>query len=158
ELLAARPDFIDLFVAIGRLGRSLGVHLMLASQQLEEGRLRGLEGHLSYRFALRTFSAQESRTVIGTSDAYELPPLPRSAYLKAATTVYPRFRAATVSVPHGHAAGLRSTTPGPFDLGHLEAMPAAGTVVAATADEATAAPSLLDVVVDQLRDAAPRVH
>ncbi|HXM57229.1 MAG TPA: type VII secretion protein EccCa, partial [Candidatus Dormibacteraeota bacterium] len=53
ELLAARPDFIELFVAIGRLGRSLGVHLMLASQQLEEGRLRGLEGHLSYRFALR---------------------------------------------------------------------------------------------------------
>jgi S-DNA-T family DNA segregation ATPase FtsK/SpoIIIE len=49
ELLAAKPDFIDLFVMIGRLGRSLGVHLLLASQRLEEGRLRGLDTHLSYR-------------------------------------------------------------------------------------------------------------
>src|SRR5690606_19760167 len=31
ELLSAKPDFIELFVMIGRLGRSLGVHLLLAS-------------------------------------------------------------------------------------------------------------------------------
>ena len=43
EMLSAKPEFIDLFVAIGRLGRSLGLHLLLASQRLEEGRLRGLE-------------------------------------------------------------------------------------------------------------------
>ena len=71
ELLASRPEFIDLFVAVGRLGRSLGMHLLLSSQQLEEGRLRGLEGHLSYRIALRTFSAQESRAVLGVPDAAE---------------------------------------------------------------------------------------
>ena len=52
----AKPEFIDLFVSIGRLGRSLGLHLLLASQRLEEGRLRGLESHLSYRIGLRTFS------------------------------------------------------------------------------------------------------
>ena len=56
ELLTAKPEFVDLFNAIGRLGRSLGIHLLFASQRLEEGRLRGLEGHLSYRIALRTFS------------------------------------------------------------------------------------------------------
>ena len=61
EMLTAKPEFIDLFVAIGRLGRSLGVHLLLASQRLEEGRLRGLESHLSYRVGLRTFCAAESR-------------------------------------------------------------------------------------------------
>src|ERR1044072_8883988 len=55
ELLTARPEFIELFVQIGRLGRSLAVHLLLASQRLEEGRLRGLEAHLSYRIGLRTF-------------------------------------------------------------------------------------------------------
>ena len=65
EMLSAKPEFIDLFVAIGRLGRSLGLHLLLASQRLEEGRLRGLESHLSYRVGLRTFSAAESRTVLG---------------------------------------------------------------------------------------------
>ena len=73
EMLTAKPEFIDLFVAIGRLGRSLGLHLLLASQRLEEGRLRGLESHLSYRVGLRTFSAAESRGVLGVPDAYELP-------------------------------------------------------------------------------------
>src|SRR3712207_7294120 len=58
EMLSAKPEFIDLFVAIGRLGRSLGMHLLLASQRLEEGRLRGLDSHLSYRIGLRTFSAR----------------------------------------------------------------------------------------------------
>ena len=53
-----------------------GVHLLLASQRLEEGRLRGLETHLSYRIGLRTFSAGESRAVLGVPDAYELPPVP----------------------------------------------------------------------------------
>ena len=60
ELLSAKPEFAELFVMIGRLGRSLGVHLLLASQRLEEGKLRGLDTHLSYRIGLRTFSAMES--------------------------------------------------------------------------------------------------
>ena len=76
ELLSQHPDFAELFVAIGRLGRSLGMHLLLASQRLDEGRLRGLETHLSYRICLKTFSASESRAVLGTADAYELPATP----------------------------------------------------------------------------------
>ena len=97
ELLAAKPEFIDLFVTIGRVGRSLGVHLLLASQRLEEGRLRGLDTQLSYRIGLRTFSAQESRTVLGVPDAYELPAQPGNAYLKDGTSDLTRFKAAYVS-------------------------------------------------------------
>ncbi|MET7425263.1 type VII secretion protein EccCa [Dactylosporangium sp. NPDC005555] len=97
ELLTARPDFIDMFVQIGRVGRSLGVHLLLASQRLEEGRLRGLETHLSYRLGLRTFSSMESRTVLGVPDAYELPRSPGHGYLKAGTEGLIRFKAAYVS-------------------------------------------------------------
>jgi len=97
ELLTAKPDFIELFLAIGRIGRSIGVHLMLASQRLEEGRLRGLESYLSYRLGLRTFNAQESRTVLGVPDAYELPPIPGSGYLAVDTTVFQRFKAGYVS-------------------------------------------------------------
>ena len=97
ELLSSQPDFIDLFVMIGRLGRSLGIHLMLASQNLDEGRLRGLDTHLSYRIALRTFSSSASRAVLGVPDAYELPPIPGSAYLRADTTSLTRFNSAYVS-------------------------------------------------------------
>ncbi|MFF5705721.1 type VII secretion protein EccCa [Streptomyces sp. NPDC012794] len=97
ELLTAKPDFIDMFIQIGRIGRSLGVHLLLASQRLEEGKLRGLDTYLSYRIGLRTFSAAESRTAIGVPDAYHLPSVPGSGYLKFGTDEMTRFKAAYVS-------------------------------------------------------------
>ena len=97
EMLAQRPELVDLMVTIGRLGRSLQMHLLLASQRLDEGRLRGLESHLSYRIALRTFSPAESRAVLGVPDAYQLPPMPGSGYLALGTDELVRFRAAYVS-------------------------------------------------------------
>jgi DNA segregation ATPase FtsK/SpoIIIE, S-DNA-T family len=100
ELLAAKPEFAEVFVAVGRIGRSIGVHLLLATQRLELGRIRGLESHLSYRIGLRTFSEGESREAIGLPDAYHLPPEPGSGFLKVDTTVLERFKAAMVSQPH----------------------------------------------------------
>ncbi len=129
EMLSAKPEFIDLFVAIGRLGRSLGLHLLLASQRLEEGRLRGLESHLSYRVGLRTFSAQESRAVLGVPDAYELPAVPGLGYLKPDPTALTRFKAAYVSGPPatsrprvrrdegGHVQGIL-----PFTISEVQAL------------------------------------
>ena len=99
ELLTAKPEFLDVFVTIGRLGRSLGVHLLLASQRLEEGRLRGLDTHLSYRIGLKTFSAAESRIVLGADDAYLLPTAPGNGYLRFDTSGLVRFKAAFVSGP-----------------------------------------------------------
>jgi len=110
ELLSAKPDFIDLFVAIGRLSRSLQMHLLLASQRLEEGKLRGLDSHLSYRIGLKTFSAAESRAAIGVPDAFELPNVPGGGYLKYDTNTLERFKAAYVSGPY-RPAGIK-TAPG----------------------------------------------
>ncbi|WP_327148371.1 type VII secretion protein EccCa [Nocardia sp. NBC_01329] len=100
ELLSQKPDFAELFVMIGRLGRSLHVHLLLASQRLEENKLRGLESHLSYRIGLRTFSANESRAVLGITDAYHLPSVPGSGYLKSDASDPLRFNASYVSGPY----------------------------------------------------------
>ena len=97
ELLSQKPDFAELFVAIGRLGRSLHIHLLLASQRLEEGKLRGLDSHLSYRIGLKTFSANESRSVLGVPDAYHLPSVPGSAYLKCDSAEPIRFNTSYVS-------------------------------------------------------------
>jgi ESX secretion system protein EccC len=166
ELLAAKPEFIDLFVTIGRVGRSLGVHLLLASQRLEEGRLRGLETQLSYRIGLRTFSAQESRTVLGVGDAYELPAQPGSGFLKVDTSGMTRFKAAYVSGPavkiDDSERTVASAVPQPViaEFGPayvpLPASSASSTVGAPGA--AAAAGSLLDVVVAQLAGYGPAAH
>lgn len=177
ELLAQKPDFAELFVAIGRLGRSLGIHLLLASQRLEEGRLRGLDSHLSYRVGLKTFTATESRTVLGVPDAFELPPIPGSGFLKFDTTSLTRFKASYVSGafvdggsavtaggPVGYARPV-SFVSSLVDLGELTEVGGTGEVegVALTSEAAqqapvtalptaagTKPPSLLDVIVGRL--------
>lgn len=114
ELLTAKPDFIDMFIQIGRIGRSLGVHLLLASQRLEEGRLRGLETYLSYRVGLRTFSAAESRAALGVPDAYHLPSVPGSGYLKYGTDEMTRFKAAYVSGVYRSGSSDEEEASGPL--------------------------------------------
>ena len=107
ELLTAEPEFVDLLLTIGRIGRSIGVHLLLSSQRIEAGRLRGLDTYLSYRIGLRTFSEAESSIVLDKPDAYHLPAIPGFGYLKVDTSIYRRFRAGYVSGPvHSNDIGV----------------------------------------------------
>lgn len=170
ELLTAKPDFAELFVAIGRIGRSIGVHLLLATQKLEMGKIRGLESHLSYRISLRTFSESESRDAIGVPDAYHLPPEPGSGYLKVDTTVFERFKAALVSGAYrAPTQGPKATVPVvPYTaVNGLGAWVAAAHAAADASEEpegtdATTGPgerSVLDVLCDRLvSSGAPRVR
>ncbi|MGC9668860.1 type VII secretion protein EccCa [Planosporangium sp. 12N6] len=166
ELLTAKPDFIELFLAIGRIGRSIGVHQLLASQRLEEGKLHGLESFLSYRVGLRTFNEQESRTVLGVPDAYTLPPLPGSGYLKVDTTVFERFKAAYVSGPYKPPAGAEAVDAAPRaspfylynDVQQWLDRAAGEPRPAADGDEGPVVASTLDVVVRRLRENGSRAH
>ncbi|GGK78693.1 type VII secretion protein EccCb [Mangrovihabitans endophyticus] len=160
ELLSGRPDFAELFTQIGRVGRSLGMHLLMATQRLEEGKLRGLDSHLSYRICLRTFSAAESRSVIGTTDAYQLPPIPGSAYLKVDESIYTRLRVAHVSAhyaaPETRGAAGHETTPVAFQT-RTTTEP-----VEQEPDDAAPAtqtgPTELQIVVERLGAAAAPAH
>ncbi|MGK2874696.1 MAG: FtsK/SpoIIIE domain-containing protein [Nocardioides sp.] len=97
ELLNQSPDFADTLASVGRLGRSLGIHLLLATQRLEEGRMRGLESHLGYRIALRTLTATDSHAVIGSARASQLPTTPGVGLLRTDTLT--QFTARHVSAP-----------------------------------------------------------
>ena len=159
ELLQRKPEFIDLFVQIGRVGRSLGVHLLLASQRLEEGRLRGLDTHLSYRIGLRTFSAMESRSVLGVPDAYELPRSPGHGYLKSGTEPLVRFKAAYVSGPYrrpGPAAATAGHAGRVLDFTTHELALPVPTPSTPPPGESTV--SLLDVLVGRLTGAGIPAH
>ncbi|MFI7278205.1 type VII secretion protein EccCa [Streptomyces sp. NPDC049879] len=173
ELLTAKPDFIDMFIQIGRIGRSLGVHLLLASQRLEEGRLRGLDTYLSYRIGLRTFSAAESRTAIGTPDAYHLPQIPGSGIVKFGTEEMTRFKAAYVSGPYREPAapaapsGPRPVrrhpvlfTAEPVAVRYAEPDPrtALAAAPAAPPQDDALAETVLDVIVRRLEGRGPAAH
>ncbi|ROQ40751.1 S-DNA-T family DNA segregation ATPase FtsK/SpoIIIE [Frondihabitans sp. PhB188] len=163
ELLTAEPEFIDLLMTIGRIGRSIGVHLLLSSQRIEAGKLRGLDTYLSYRIGLRTFSEAESTTILDRPDAFHLPAIPGYGYLKVDTSIYRRFRAGYVSGPIE-----QSTSPASDPAARPEplVLPAYNTLASAdaTGDEPEAElerPSvgraLVDEAVDRLRVAGRTV-
>ncbi|MFG3494505.1 type VII secretion protein EccCa [Streptomyces sp. NPDC047928] len=171
ELLTAKPDFIDMFIQIGRIGRSLGVHLLLASQRLEEGKLRGLDTYLSYRIGLRTFSAAESRTALGVPDAYHLPSVPGSGYLKFGTDEMVRFKAAYVSgtyrtggpqlsagqLPVERRPAVFTATPVPVVYAAPDPAQLAASRAAEEEDEALA-DTVLDVIVRRLEGQGVPAH
>jgi DNA segregation ATPase FtsK/SpoIIIE, S-DNA-T family len=154
ELLASRPEFIDLFLGIGRVGRSLGMHLLFSSQRLDEGRLRGLESHLRYRICLRTYSAMESKVVLGTPDAYLLPPFPGAAYLKVDTAIYEQFKVALVSAtrrdesdgPQEPTTSVRMFDPAVAGVG-------GGAAADAELDADGRGPTDLDVLIERMANA-----
>jgi DNA segregation ATPase FtsK/SpoIIIE, S-DNA-T family len=168
ELLSARPDFIDIFVQIGRVGRSLGVHLLLASQRLEEGRLRGLDAHLSYRVGLRTFSEMDSRTVLGVTDAFSLPRAPGHGFLRYGDEPMARFRSAYVSGVHSPVpvggAPASAGTPEPVGFAEYSTGYVAPKVDEEpeqpddSPDEDSVGESLLDILVDRFAGRGTPAH
>ncbi|MFW0797729.1 type VII secretion protein EccCa [Gordonia sp. CPCC 205515] len=181
ELLSQKPDFAELFVAIGRLGRSLHMHLLLASQRLEEGKLRGLDSHLSYRIGLKTFSANESRTVLGVPDAYHLPSIPGSGYLKCDSADLIRFNGCYVSgayttpdsMPETIAEGRQSRMkmftagrvpidwddePGTATPALPSGLPSLEELEAPIPTKSAVGPTLLDVVVSRLAGHGRAAH
>jgi S-DNA-T family DNA segregation ATPase FtsK/SpoIIIE len=173
ELLSQKPDFAELFVMIGRLGRSLHIHLLLASQRLEEGKLRGLDSHLSYRIGLKTFSAGESRSVLGVPDAYHLPSVPGSAFLKCDASEPIRFNTSYVSgeyvkprtsVRTGRTAQLGALAPKLFTASVVKKDPTPAPIELPVEQSEPAQPAgptkttLLDVVVSRLRGHGRPAH
>ncbi|MEL6891595.1 MAG: type VII secretion protein EccCa [Actinomycetota bacterium] len=110
ELLSAKREFLDLFVMVGRLGRSLGVHLLLATQRLDDGRIHELSSHLSYRIGLKMFSAQESRSVLGVTDAFDQPLPPGGGFLQTDRNPLEQFTGAYVSAPLRERAAVRTAS------------------------------------------------
>ncbi len=169
EMLTAKPDFIDLFLQIGRVGRSLQMHMLLASQRLEEGKLRGLDTYLSYRIGLKTFSASESRAAIGVPDAFELPPIPGSGYLAIQGEPMVRFKAAYVSGPY-RPSGMQAAGPSaPItsdrrpkyfvpDYIEIPKEPERPKDAPAPKQEETNEPSQLEIIVGRLQGQGPPAH
>ncbi|MER5222155.1 FtsK/SpoIIIE domain-containing protein [Streptomyces flaveus] len=69
SLVAELPDFIAGLVDIARRGRSLGVHLMLATQRPAGVVSADIRANTNLRIALRVTNGEESRDVIDAPDS-----------------------------------------------------------------------------------------
>ncbi|MGY1690001.1 FtsK/SpoIIIE domain-containing protein [Geodermatophilus sp. SYSU D01105] len=103
------PSFMSGLVGIAQRGRSLGVHLVLATQRPAGVVSPEIRANCSLRICLRTTDESDSRDVLGSSAAAGLPAdVPGRGLLRAGGGSPVLFQAARVCGP---AAGTRSHAP-----------------------------------------------
>ncbi len=69
EFLKKLPGYLELLIRVGRVGRSLGMHLVMCSQFIDKSVIGDLFEHLTFRYSLAVNSASHSMAMIGTDDA-----------------------------------------------------------------------------------------
>ncbi|RRR67648.1 MAG: hypothetical protein EI684_18660 [Candidatus Viridilinea halotolerans] len=88
ELARGNPEFVAELIRVVKQGRSLGVHLLVATQQPARAVSDEIRSQLSFFIALRLGDAEDSRTMLLKPDAAFLPTdLPGRAYMRASGEV-----------------------------------------------------------------------
>jgi S-DNA-T family DNA segregation ATPase FtsK/SpoIIIE len=100
------PSFVPGLVSIAQRGRSLGVHLILATQRPGGVVSPEIRANCTLRICLRTTDESESRDVLGGPEAAFLPvDQPGRAYLRAGSGEPTEFQVARVATPPAVDAG-----------------------------------------------------
>lgn len=76
------PDFLDALVRLAAQGRSLGIHLVLATQRPGGSITADMRANLTVRICLRVLEETDSLDVLGSPAAARLPALPGRAILR----------------------------------------------------------------------------
>jgi S-DNA-T family DNA segregation ATPase FtsK/SpoIIIE len=99
EMVRDYPEFVPELIRVAKQGRSLGVHLLFATQQpsqVKEGLLR----NLTYWIALRVTSTEDSKTMVTIPDAaYLTTETPGRGYFRVNKQIV-AFQSARVTVPY----------------------------------------------------------
>lgn len=99
-LVAELPDFVTGLVGIAQRGRSLGIHMVLATQRPSGVVSPEIRANTNLRVALRVTSAAESADVIDAPDAARImPTTPGRAYARTGHSALTAFQSARVGGP-----------------------------------------------------------
>lgn len=71
QMLEIAPEMAKVMDEVARLGRSLWIHIMNASQRAEQGKMAGMIAQQSFAIGLKLKDAGESRAAIGSTRAWE---------------------------------------------------------------------------------------
>ncbi|HCI78565.1 MAG TPA: type VII secretion protein EssC [Ktedonobacter sp.] len=100
ELAKEHPMFMEGLVSVVQKGRSLGVHLILATQKPTGSVNANIWSNLKFRICLRVASLQDSRDMLGRSEAALLPStIPGRAYFQIGSEIFDLFQSARISLP-----------------------------------------------------------
>ena len=91
------PDFVDGVISLAAVGRSLGVHLVLATQRPAGAITADIQANVNLRIAMRMRDVADSTDVIGSADAAHLSSdLPGRGFARGGNGELIEFQAARV--------------------------------------------------------------
>lgn len=100
ELKSNVPEFLDELTSVARIGRSLGVHLILATQKPSGVVNDQIEANSTSKIALKMASEQDSNELLKTHDAAHITQ-PGRGYLKVGQNeVYELFQSGYAGIPY----------------------------------------------------------
>jgi S-DNA-T family DNA segregation ATPase FtsK/SpoIIIE len=130
------PDFVAGIVDIAQRGRSLGIHLVLATQRPTGVVNDAILANTNLRISLRVLDPTDSNNIIGTRDAADIPvPLRGRAYARTGPQALVAFQCAWSGAPLTAEQQVRAISVRRFGFGQYR--PA---VVGAATGEALAVP------------------
>ena len=99
-LVSEIPDFVTGVVDVAQRGRSLGIHLILATQRPAGAVNENILANTNLRIALRVVDRADSQNVIGSGEAADIPvPLRGRAFARVGPTELVPFQAAWSGAP-----------------------------------------------------------
>jgi S-DNA-T family DNA segregation ATPase FtsK/SpoIIIE len=126
------PEFVPGLIGIAQRGRSLGVHLVLATQRPSGVVSPEIRANCTLRICLRTTDEADSRDVLGAIDAAHLPvDLPGRAFLRTGSGTPIAVQIARVAGPPDQDQGrVPTVTPhlwpsGPLHRAEISGLPGA---------------------------------
>lgn len=125
ELKAAYPDFLKKLVSAARIGRSLGIHLVLATQKPAGQVSDQIWSNSKFRICLKVQTEQDSKDVIKTDHAAKLKEAGRAYLMVGNNERYELLQSGYSGVPDPTAAGSERLSQFNVTVNHIAAFCAA---------------------------------
>ena len=110
------PEFVDGIVDIAQRGRSLGIHLVLATQRPTGSVNDNILANTNLRISLRMLDRAESTAILDAPDAADIPvPLRGRAFARLGPGVLTEFQSAFAGASLGDDEEARPVVVAPFD-------------------------------------------
>ena len=157
-LKAELPDFIDALVGIAQRGRSLGVHMLLATQRPQGAISDNIRANTNLRIALRVQDKSDSSDVIDVPDAAAIPrTAPGRAYVRLGPNEVVAIQTALSTGARNEASRVAIDL-APFVYGPQPRPPEASAAAEVGSDDGDQAVEVTDltVLVGAIRDAFER--
>ena len=119
ELKQQYPQLLQAFISIARIGRSLGIHLLLATQKPAGVVDEQIWSNSRFRLCLRVQNTHESQDILKTNDAAYLTTRGRTFLQVGNNEIYQEFQTAWSSAPLNDATTNNPTSQNMDTIEHI---------------------------------------